>query len=157
MIQEELFLSTLIQKGVVKKEDGPSILEEAKSLGKRVEDVVLEKGLGDEKKIAQVKSELFKLPVKFFDAPENISQKILGLIPEDTARQYKFIAFNKEGNILDIGMLYPDDLKAQQTVQFVIKRLGLGMRVFIITPSDLKNICSRFSKIDCGFSKEICP
>ena len=155
MIQEELFLSTLIQKGVVKKENGPSILEEAKSLGKRIEDVVLEKGLGDEKKIAQVKSELFKLPVKFFDASENISQKILGLIPEDTARQYKFIAFNKEGNILDIGMLYPDDLKDQQTVQFVIKRLGLGMRVFIITPSDFKNILKQYQTFTEDFKELI--
>jgi len=38
MIQEELFLSALIQKGLIKQADAYTLLQEAKNLEKRVED-----------------------------------------------------------------------------------------------------------------------
>jgi len=44
--------------------------------------------------------------VKFFAKNETIPQTILNIIPEDTARHYKFIAFNKEGNTLEVGMVF---------------------------------------------------
>ncbi len=150
MIQEELFLSALIQKGLIKQTDAYTLLQEAKNLEKRVEDIIYEKSLIDEKKLSQIKSELFKLPVKIFSKTEIIPQNVLNLIPEDTARHYKFIAFNKEDNILDIGMVYPDDTKAQEAVKFIVERLGLKVKVSIITLSDFKNILKQYQT----FAKE---
>ena len=122
MIQEELFLSALIQKGLIKQTDAYALLQEAKNLEKRVEDVIYQKNLIDEEKLSQIKSELFKLPIKIFSKTEIVPQNILNLIPEDTARHYGFIAFNKEGNVLNVGMVYPDDTKAQEAVKFITKR-----------------------------------
>lgn len=150
MIQEELFLSSLIQKGLIKQTDAYTLLQEAKSLEKRVEDVIYEKNLVDEKKLSQIKSELFKLPVKIFSKTEIIPQNVLNLIPEDTARHYGFIAFNKEGNILDVGMVYPDDSKSQEAVKFITERLDLKLKVSIIIPSDFKNILKQYQT----FAKE---
>ncbi len=150
MIQEELFLSTLIQKGLLSDEQARQILLEIKSTNKRAEEIIVEKNLVDEKNLAQVKSELFKLPVKFFSKNETIPQTILNIIPEDTARHYKFIAFNKEGNNLEIGMVYPDDLKAQEAVKFIASRLNLNLKVYLITLSDLKEILKQYQ----GFVEE---
>jgi len=150
MIQEELFLSALIQKGLIKQTDAYTLLQEAKNLEKRVEDVIYGKNLVDEKKLSQIKSELFKLPVKIFSKTEIVPQNILNLIPEDTARHYGFIAFNKEDNILDIGMVYPDDTKAQEAVKFIAERLNLKLKVSIIVPSDFKNILKQYQT----FAKE---
>jgi len=150
MIQEELFLSALIQKGLIKQTDAYTLLQEAKSLEKRVEDVIYEKNLVDEKKLSQIKSELFKLPVKIFSKTEIIPQNVLNLIPEDTARHYGFIAFNKEDNVLDVGMVYPDDSKSQEAVKFIVERLNLKLKVSIIIPSDFKNILKQYQT----FTKE---
>ena len=150
MIQEELFLSALIQKGLIKQADAYTLLQEAKNLEKRVEDVIYEKNLVDEKKLSQIKSELFKLPVKIFSKTEIVPQNILNLIPEDTARHYGFIAFNKEDDILDVGMVYPDDTKAQEAVKFIVERLNLKLKVSIIIPSDFKNILKQYQT----FAKE---
>lgn len=150
MIQEELFLSALIQKGLIKQTDAYTLLQEAKSLEKRVEDVIYEKNLVDEKKLSQIKSELFKLPVKIFSKTEIIPQNVLNLIPEDTARHYGFIAFNKEDNILNVGMVYPDDTKSQEAVKFIVERLNLKLKVSIIIPSDFKNILKQYQT----FAKE---
>jgi len=88
--------------------------------------------------------------VKFFSKNETIPQTILNIIPEDTARHYKFIAFNKEGNNLEIGMVYPDDLKAQEAVKFIASRLNLNLKVYLITLSDLKEILKQYQ----GFVEE---
>jgi type IV pilus assembly protein PilB len=150
MMQEELFLSALIQKGVIKQTDAYALLQEAKSLEKRVEDILYDRNLVDEKKLSQIKSELFKLPVKIFSKTEIIPQNVLNLIAEDTARHYGFVAFNKEENILDVGMVYPDDTRAQEAVKFIVERLGLELRVSIIIPSDFKNLLKQYQT----FTKE---
>jgi len=153
MIQEELFLSALIQKGLIKQTDAYTLLQEAKNLEKRVEDIIYQKNLVDEKKLSQIKSELFKLPVKIFSKTEIIPQNVLNLIPEDTARHYRFIAFNKEDNILDIGMVYPDDTKAQEAVKFIVERLGLKIKISIITLSNFKNILKQYQTFTKEFDK----
>ena len=150
MIQEELFLSALIQKGLIKQADAYTLLQEAKNLEKRVEDVIYQKNLVDEKELSQIKSGLFKLPVKIFSKTEIVPQNILNLIPEDTARHYGFIAFNRVDNVLDVGMVYPDDTKAQEAVKFIVERLNLKLKVSIIIPSDFKNILQQYQT----FAKE---
>ncbi|MFA5392524.1 MAG: GspE/PulE family protein [Candidatus Paceibacterota bacterium] len=153
MIQEEIFLSTLIQKGLIKEDQARQVLLEIKTTNKRAEEILLDKNLVDEKTTAQIKSELFKLPSKFFTKNEIVSQSILNLVPEDTARHYNFIAFNKNNDILDIGMVYPDDLKAQEAVKFVTSRLNLNIRVFLITLSDLKNLLKQYQTFTQEFNK----
>jgi len=153
MIQEELFLSTLIQKGLIKEDQARQVLLEVKTTNRRAEEILLDKNLVDEKTTAQIKSGLFKLPTKFFVKNEIVSQSILNLVPEDTARHYNFIAFNKNNNILDIGMVYPDDLKAQEAVKFIASRLNLDIKVSIITLSDLKNLLKQYQTFTQEFNK----
>jgi type IV pilus assembly protein PilB len=153
MIQEELFLSTLIQKGLIKQVDAANLLQEAKGLEKSVEEILYERNLVDEKILAQIKGELFKLPIKEFSKDEIIPQSVLNLIPEDTARHYGFISFNKNDNILDVGMVYPNNPKAQEALKFIIDRLGLKIRVFIIIPSDLRNVLKQYQTFAEEFKK----
>ncbi|MDD2678121.1 MAG: GspE/PulE family protein [Candidatus Paceibacterota bacterium] len=144
MEKDEIFLATLIQRGIISEINAQKILEEAKTLEKRAEEIIRDKQLADENVLANIKGEIFKLPVKIFSKNEVIPTSVLNLIPEDTARHYKFIAFNKEGNVLSIGMVYPDELKAQEAVRFITNRLNLEFKVFIIKDSDLKEILKQY-------------
>ncbi|NMB92541.1 MAG: type II/IV secretion system protein [Parcubacteria group bacterium] len=155
MIQEELFLSSLLQKGLIKEEQARQILLEIKTSNKRAEELLLDKKLIDDKTSAQIKSELFKLPIKIFQKNETIPQSVLNLVPEDTARHYNFIAFNKEGNNLDVGMVYPDDLKAQEAVKFIATRSNFNIKVYIITLSDLKNLLKQYQTFTKEFNELI--
>jgi len=103
-----LFLSALIQKGLLSEEQARQILLEIKSTNKRAEEIIVRKKFSRMKKISlKVKSVSFlNYRLKFFTKNETIPQTILNIIPEDTARHYKFIAFNKEGNTLEVGMVF---------------------------------------------------
>ena len=155
MIQEELFLSALLRKGLIKDDQARRVLLEVKDSNKRAEEILLENNLVDDKTTAQIKSELFRLPVKFFDKNEQVPQTILNLVPEDTARFYKFIAFNKEEDTLSIGMVYPDDLKAQEAVKFIAGRSNFKIKVYLITLADLKNILKQYQTFTIEFNKLI--
>ena len=98
MYQEEFLLSNLIQKGVLKEDIAQSLITEARSLNKKIEEVMLEKKLVDEKTLINAKSEVLNLPIKLFQEKETVPNTILNLIPEDVARHYKVIAFNRIGD-----------------------------------------------------------
>lgn len=155
MIQEEFFLSHLIQRKIITSQQAQQLLLEVQTTNRRAEEILIDKKILDDKLGAQIKSELFKLPIKFFDKNITIPQNVLNLVPEDTARTYKFIAFEKENNRLSIGMVYPDDIKAQEAVKFIAAKLNMEIAVFIITLSDFKNILKQYQTFNEEFNKLI--
>ncbi|MGE4554662.1 MAG: GspE/PulE family protein [Candidatus Paceibacterota bacterium] len=153
MLQEELLLSNLINKGFLKPEIAKALLEEAHSLNKRLEELILERNLIDEKNLLAVKSEVFNLPIKIFQEKETVPNVILNIIPEDVARHYKMIAFNREGNILEVGMVYPDDFQAQRALKFLAERLGFQIKVFLISHSDFLRLLKLYQTFTEEFFK----
>jgi type IV pilus assembly protein PilB len=153
MIQEEVLLSFLIQKNFLSEQQARAVLNEAKNLNQRVEEVIISKNLIDEKKLVQAKGELFQLPVKFFEANESVPRGVLNLISEDVSRTYFCLAFNKEGSTVSIGMVYPDDVRAQETVKFLMRSLGLDFRVYVISLSDFREVSKQYQSLTDELSK----
>jgi len=67
------------------------------------------------------------------------------LIPEETARNYKIFPVDKSENLLVVGMLNPDDNKAQEALKFIAKQQRVNLGVYLITQSDLDAILRRYS------------
>lgn len=153
MIEDEYFLSLLIQKGLLTEEQAREIIEKSKLLNKKAERLINEKKLIDEGVLAQIKSEIFKLPVKIFQKNEVVPRTVLHLIPEETARHYQFVAFDKVDNTLSVAMAYPDDIEAQEALKFLAKKLNLQFNVFITTPSNLKDILNQYQTFNKEFSQ----
>ncbi len=150
--QEEKILScrikmTLIQwlvkKGLLEKDKVTSLEYEIKSSGKKEEDVILEKRIVSEDFLFSLKSEILKVPLKKVLA-DDIPLKILELIPEDSVRYYQMVPLAKKDNILEVGMIYPEDLKAREALEFLARHQKFSYRVFLITPSDFRNLLKKY-------------
>lgn len=137
MAKKKGLVETLVEKGYLSSEQATALAREAKSRRVTQEAVITEQGLVDERIVAQVKGELFNIPVKFFEKDEVIPKEALSLIPEESARHYAMIAFGRDEEGLWVGMLDPDDLRAQEALKFIAQKLGLSLKIFIVTPSDL--------------------
>jgi type IV pilus assembly protein PilB len=137
MLKKDNILDILVEMGALDSGAREDILREAKSRGKKVVDILYERGV-DEKKIAQAQAEKWDLPVKFFEKDEEVPRDIMFLIPEDSARHYSLLAFAKENDLLKVGMVYPDDVKAQEALKFIAQKLGLNIALYVVTPSDVK-------------------
>ncbi len=138
-------IEQLVQKGILDKEKGLALIEELRSLGKNEEEIILEKEILPEDKLFELKSEILKIPLKKI-LPEEISPEVLKIIPEETAKYYKIVPLEKTGETLTVGMVYPENLNAQEVLNFLSRIENFNYRVFLITPSTFKNILARYSQ-----------
>ena len=136
-------IKQLIEKGIVDKEKALSLEFEIKQSGRKEEDVILETGLVPETVLFGLKSENLKIPLKEV-AVEQVLLKTLELIPEETAKYYQMIPLEKSEKYLEIGMIYPEDLKAQEALNFLARQGKFDYKVFLITPDTFKNLLKQY-------------
>lgn len=133
----------LIKRRIVEKTRGIDLEYEIKNSGAKEEEVILKKGIVSEEFLFQLKSEILKVPLKTIQDDE-ISLNVLEIIPEESARYYKMIAFKKENDRLYIGMVYPEDLKAREALEFLARQNKIDYEVFLITISNFEEIFKKY-------------
>ncbi|HNW96702.1 MAG TPA: GspE/PulE family protein [Candidatus Paceibacterota bacterium] len=140
MIPNKNLLDILIKNGKITPAIAESVLREAESLGHPVEAVLTDKRTISEEEIGKAKSEFHKIPLKIFNKDEKIPLEILNFIPEEFARNNKIVSFGKEGETLLVGMLNPDDVRAQEALRLVAKQKRINIGVYLVTASALNNL-----------------
>ena len=80
-------------------------------------------------------------------AEREISNKVLKEIPEEAAIFYKFIPIARKGDILEVGMVNPNDLKAKEALRFITRRSGLESKLFVISEADLNKVLKQYSTL----------
>ena len=70
--------------------------------------------------------------------------EILEQIPEETARYYQMVPLAKKENVLEVGMVYPEDLASQEALSFLARRGKFTYQVFLITETNFKNILDKY-------------
>ena len=132
-------IKQLVEKGMLKKEEATALDFEVKKFGKKEEEVILEKGIVPEAVLFDLKSKNLKIPLKKVEA-EKVLLKTLELIPENTAKYYQMVPLEKTEKFLEIGMVYPEDFKAQEALKFLSRQGKFNYKVFLITPATFKNL-----------------
>jgi len=148
-------IDQLIEKGILEKGKAASLNLEVKQSGKKEDEVILQSGLVPELVLYQLKSEILKIPLKEAD-PEKITLEVLEVIPEETVKYYQMIPLSKSDKILEVGMVSPEDLKAQEALKFLSRQQNLNYKVFLITPSNFKNLLKKYrdQKKEVGIALE---
>jgi type IV pilus assembly protein PilB len=136
-------IKELANRGLLDKKRAAELKIEAESSGKTEEEIILERNLLEEGKLFQIKSEMLKIPFKKIE-PEEITSEVLEIIPETTARYYKFVPLKKEKRFLQIGMVYPEDIEAKEALKFLSRKTNLEIKIFLISISDFKKILEKY-------------
>lgn len=112
----------------------------ATKLKKNLEEILIADGIIEE-------TALYEKAGDFFDAPfvalkgREIKKDILNLIPGPVAGTHQVVAFDKDKNDIKLAMTDPSDI---QTVEFLRRKTGLEPKIYITTPSDLKDALRRY-------------
>jgi len=64
-----------------------------------------------------------------------IKKEIINLVPAPLAQTHNVIAFAKNKNEVSLAMTDPTDI---QTIEFLHRKIGLSPKVFVTTPSDIR-------------------
>ncbi|MDZ4260287.1 MAG: GspE/PulE family protein, partial [Candidatus Sungbacteria bacterium] len=138
-------IDVLVSKAILKLNEGSEIRKEAKEKGVPVDDILYTHGI-TETDVAAAKSDLFGYPVKYLKG-EVIAGEILRDVPEESARYYKMVPLGKNEGTFEVGMLFPDDVAAQEALKFISARIDLPVRVFIIIPSDFQSVLKQYKSL----------
>ncbi|HDZ54775.1 MAG TPA: type II/IV secretion system protein [Candidatus Nealsonbacteria bacterium] len=133
----------LLKQEVIDREKATSLEFEIKNSGRKEEEVILEKGVVDEKFLFNLKSENLKIPLREVRA-EDVLLETLELIPEESIRYYKMIPLAKDNNVLEIGMVYPRDTVAQEALKFLARQNKFSYQISLIAPTTLDNLLKQY-------------
>ena len=133
----------LLKQGILEKEKATSLEFEIKESRRPEEEVILEKGIVSEDFLFNLKSKNLKVALKKVVA-EEVPLEVLESIPEETAKYYNMISLAKKENVLEIGMVYPEDLRAQEALKFLARQGKFNYKVSLITPSNFNEILKQY-------------
>ncbi len=122
--------------------------------GESIESIIWRERIVPDESIAQLKSELLKVPYKKFD-PAEVDAKLFQLLPEDTARTYESAPISLADNLFIVGMLHPDDPKAQDALKFIARKNNLNLGVYLAAYGDYEGVMRRYSPYRTEISKAI--
>lgn len=137
-------INYLIGENLVTSQQVAGLESELKlNQNKSEEDLLLQKGIIDEESLFKAKAqmlgiELVKTP------PEELSLEILEMIPEETAKFYFAIPLEKRKTDIMLGMVYPENLKAQEALKFLARKNNFSYQVLLITPTVFGNVLKKY-------------
>ena len=132
------FADLLVEKNIISGEELNKIKQEAASRGAPLEDVLLEKEIS-EVEILKAKSEILGVPVKSLKKTK-IPFDILKLVPEESAKHYRFVPFAVNEGILEVGMTDPYDITAREALNFISAKINMPYKIFLISKSDFEAV-----------------
>ncbi len=149
-------ITEFMERGLISPADNQKI-NEALSDGKSLDEALIEDLGIDESKIIEIKKEYFH-DINFFDVDDDymVPDEVLKYIPLDTVKRFKLVPIKiSDDGYFDVGMLDPEDLTAQTTLQFISTDIGYPYRKNLISYSDYKRIKSFYSGAKNEVSKAL--
>ncbi len=150
-ILPEKLKEIVLKAGFISEEEFNKAAKAAEELERPLEDVLIFRGLIKEESLGQLIAEHFKVP--FVPLRHKvIPLEVLELIPENSARNYRIIPFEKTEKEILVAMEDPKDFEA---IEFAKRQTGLKVKPHFATteaitktlPQYKKNIRKAFKKI----------
>ena len=132
-------LQELFAQGFLSEQKMKEYQKQVEKTGETEEEVVLSKNIVSEDFLFNLKSKVSGIPLKKVDA-EKLSADILEMVPEEASVNYKMMAIARVENFVQIGMVYPEDIAAQNALRFLAHQEGFTYQVYIITPSNFADL-----------------
>ncbi len=143
-MDEHALIQALVDGQHLSQSQGDALLRESVSISKRAEDIIYDRRLVAETDVARAKSVVLNIPYAKVST-EGITPELVKMVPEETVSTYKAAPLSRQGDMLVVGMVHPDDVKAQEALRFIAKRNRVSLGVYIITPSDLELVMRKYS------------
>lgn len=142
-LKNEILIEYL-KKYKLKQDEIDIWLQEAERFKIPLETYLYQTQKVDPKLIAQIKGEYLNLPVKFFGPQEEVDLKILKLLDEPAAKNYKLVIFDQKENTVYAGAIEPENPETQKAFNYFLQTKNLQGKIFVITPGDFYKVLRRY-------------
>jgi type IV pilus assembly protein PilB len=142
-------LDILVNNKIIQKKDALLISDESRTSGGSVEAILRKRGVKDSDILA-AKGEYLGVPVRSLK-DQTIPFEILKYIPEESAMHYRFVPLTVKANVLEVGVVDPDDIEARDALNFIASKINMPFKVFLISEEDFTNAITLYK----GLSGEV--
>lgn len=146
-------LENLVNKNIISKGDSIKIEKQANSSNRSLEEVLQEVGISTQT-ILDVKGEYYNVP-SFNLANYTVPVSVLEYISEDAASHYKFIPIAMKDGTLEVGMTDPENIEARDALTFIVSKLNVPYKIYVISESDYKKVIDGYKGISSEVGKAL--
>jgi len=131
----------------VTKEQADALTLEFKNFKGTEEQFLLGKKLLKENQLNAIRAEIYDLP--FFENAEalEVPSNVLQMIPEESARVYKIIPLGLQGNVLEVGIVNPDDIKAKEALNFLSRQNKITYKSYLISEASFAAFLRQYRNV----------
>ncbi len=147
------FLDLLVQQNIITNDDLAVVRAESEESGKSLEEVLREHGVSATV-IAKAKSELLHIPTIEVGDRE-VPFEILKYIPEESAVHYKIVPINVKDDVLEVGVVDPDNIEARDALNFISSKINLPYKVYVISEDDFQKVLSQYKGLTGEVNKAL--
>lgn len=140
MLTDKLFEKVLKDKYNLGAKEVKDYRLSAKKLKKTIEQYLIDENIIDEVELYTEAAKNMKVPFITLKGRE-IKKETLNMIPAPLAQTHQMIVFAASKEDMDMAMLDPLDI---QTVEFIQRKTNLRPKVYLTTPSDIKDALRRY-------------
>jgi type IV pilus assembly protein PilB len=153
--QQTKILEKLKQEQAIEESEYQEYLQKVEQGGDVIAEIE-ETKIVDGEKLAQAIAAFFDWEYKDLVSVK-VDIKILKIIPEDIAINYKVVVFEKDGEMIHVAMKDPTDLKAQEVVEYIARENNLKIKYFVTSANSLEEILKQYSglKLEVGEALDV--
>ncbi len=137
-------IKELIAQKLISQEQLDKIKQNVKD--EDIEAVLVKEKIIDSEKLAEIKGKIWKVPyVSLLEI--DIKRDVLLIISDSVAKNYQLICFNKKGNNIDIGIVDPGNLRAQEAINFFAKGQKFKVKYHVISSASFKKAFDQYKSL----------
>ncbi len=78
------------------------------------------------------------------DVPDKIEKSVSGIIPEKIATKYRMMAFERDGKVVKVAMLDPENIDARNILGFLAERNKVSFDIYIASKEVIRGMISKY-------------
>lgn len=147
------FTDILVKNGFISQGKLAKVITQSEETGIALEKALKAEGIsGDD--ILNAKSEISGLAVRKV-LPGQVPFDVLKKIPEEAARHYRFAPLGIEDGFLEVGVADPSDIEAKRALQFIVSRMDLPIKTFLVSEDDLDTVLEEYKGLGVEVSRAL--
>lgn len=139
-------IDVLVKQGIIDRQKKEVLEIEVQKTQKSEEEVLLASHILDEDALFALKGKLLRRPVVKPDIQE-VPLDVLEIISEEATVNYSMIPLFRRNNAVGIGMVYPENMLAQNALRFLSRKENFTYQIYVISFTDFKRVLQRYHQL----------
>ncbi|MEX1064189.1 MAG: ATPase, T2SS/T4P/T4SS family [Candidatus Paceibacterota bacterium] len=150
----QLLVEELVNRGLLTQEVIDDVEKEAVADQKDLGEILVKRALISDDVLLQLKSEIYQLPMVDLSGIE-IDKELSKEMPENIVNFYKLIPFSKEGGVLRVGLVNPENIDALEALKFIASDRGLSIEKYLVSYKDFNAISRAYKTLTTEVGKAL--